>query len=176
MSSRGRFATPADFPQHDGTPYRGLHVRRESLGFVHRLQRPFSVAPCQTLTLRLRFFAVSQATARAATKRIARALGRRGEEGQRRRRGDTRGHAHRSARRGRMTTCSARSRHWRKRGHEERTTPCRKQVSFLNDAKSSLGDAKSSLSDAKSSLGDAESLLGDAKSSLGDAKSSLGER
>jgi hypothetical protein len=32
----GRFATPADFPLHDGTPYRGLHVRRERLGFVPR--------------------------------------------------------------------------------------------------------------------------------------------
>ena len=32
--SRGRFATPADSPLHDGTPYRGLHVRRWGLGFV----------------------------------------------------------------------------------------------------------------------------------------------
>ena len=36
MSSRGRFATPADFPRQDCSPYRGLHVRRESLGCVHR--------------------------------------------------------------------------------------------------------------------------------------------
>jgi hypothetical protein len=35
--SRARFATPADSPRHDGTPYRGLHVRRESLGFGLRL-------------------------------------------------------------------------------------------------------------------------------------------
>jgi hypothetical protein len=34
--SRGRFATPADFPPHDCSPFRGLHVHRESLGFVHR--------------------------------------------------------------------------------------------------------------------------------------------
>jgi hypothetical protein len=34
MSSRGRFAPPADFPLHDCSPYRGLHVRRERLGFV----------------------------------------------------------------------------------------------------------------------------------------------
>jgi hypothetical protein len=27
--SRGRYATPADSPRHDGTPYRGLHVRCE---------------------------------------------------------------------------------------------------------------------------------------------------
>jgi hypothetical protein len=30
VSSRGRFATPADFPLHDCSPYRELHVRRES--------------------------------------------------------------------------------------------------------------------------------------------------
>jgi hypothetical protein len=34
--SRGRFATPADFPLHDGTPCSHIHVRRGSLGFVHR--------------------------------------------------------------------------------------------------------------------------------------------
>jgi hypothetical protein len=34
--SRGRFATPADFPPHDGTPYLELNVRLGSLGFVHR--------------------------------------------------------------------------------------------------------------------------------------------
>jgi hypothetical protein len=34
--SRGRYATPADFAIHDGTPYRGLRVRRWGLGFVHR--------------------------------------------------------------------------------------------------------------------------------------------
>jgi hypothetical protein len=33
--SRGRFATPADFPLHDCSPYSHVHVRRESLGFVH---------------------------------------------------------------------------------------------------------------------------------------------
>ena len=31
-----RFATPAGFPLQDCNPYRGLHVRRESLGCVHR--------------------------------------------------------------------------------------------------------------------------------------------
>ena len=31
--SRGRFATPADFPRHDGTSYRRLRVRRWGLGF-----------------------------------------------------------------------------------------------------------------------------------------------
>ena len=34
--SRGRYATPADSPRHDGTPYRGLRVRRWGLGFAHR--------------------------------------------------------------------------------------------------------------------------------------------
>jgi hypothetical protein len=28
--------TPADFPLHGSSPYRGLHVRRWGLGFVHR--------------------------------------------------------------------------------------------------------------------------------------------
>jgi hypothetical protein len=41
MSSRGRFATPADFPRHDGTPYSHVHVRRERLGFVHRSRTIF---------------------------------------------------------------------------------------------------------------------------------------
>jgi hypothetical protein len=35
MSSRGRFATPADSPLQECSPYRELPVRRESLGFVH---------------------------------------------------------------------------------------------------------------------------------------------
>jgi hypothetical protein len=34
--SHGRFATPVDFPLHDGTSCRGLHARRWGLGFVHR--------------------------------------------------------------------------------------------------------------------------------------------
>jgi hypothetical protein len=38
----GRFATPADSPLHDCSPYRGLHARCESLGFVPRSRgRPF---------------------------------------------------------------------------------------------------------------------------------------
>jgi hypothetical protein len=54
-SSRGRFATPADYPRHDGTSYRGLHVHRECLGFVHRSRdSPFSVAPCQTYAVTIR--------------------------------------------------------------------------------------------------------------------------
>jgi hypothetical protein len=53
--SRGRFATPAEFPLDDCSQYRGLHVRREFLVFVHR-SGPFSVAPCQTLALRFATF------------------------------------------------------------------------------------------------------------------------
>jgi hypothetical protein len=34
--SRGRFATPADSPLQDCSPYSHVHVRRGSLGFVHR--------------------------------------------------------------------------------------------------------------------------------------------
>jgi hypothetical protein len=40
-SSRGRFATPADFPLQDRSPHQGLHERRESLGFVHRARTSF---------------------------------------------------------------------------------------------------------------------------------------
>jgi hypothetical protein len=39
--SRGCYATPADFPLHDGTPHRGLRVRRWGLGFVHRSRAIF---------------------------------------------------------------------------------------------------------------------------------------
>jgi hypothetical protein len=35
------FAMPADFPRHDCTPYRGLHARRGSLGFVRRSRAIF---------------------------------------------------------------------------------------------------------------------------------------
>jgi hypothetical protein len=49
------FATPADFPRHECTPYRGLHVRHTRVA-LSCLQKPFSVAPCQTLFVR---FAVS---------------------------------------------------------------------------------------------------------------------
>jgi hypothetical protein len=39
--SWGRYATPADFPLQDGTPYRELHVRRWGLGFVHHSRTSF---------------------------------------------------------------------------------------------------------------------------------------
>ena len=47
--SRGRYATPAEIPRHDGTPYRGLRVRRWGLGCVHHswtiLNRPVPQSP-----------------------------------------------------------------------------------------------------------------------------------
>jgi hypothetical protein len=55
--SRGRFATAAEFPLLECSPYSHVHVRRERLGFVLR-QGPLSVAPCLTLTLRFAFIAV----------------------------------------------------------------------------------------------------------------------
>jgi hypothetical protein len=45
---RGHFAPRADFPLHDRSPY--SHVRRGSLGFVHR-SRTITVAPRQTLNV-----------------------------------------------------------------------------------------------------------------------------
>jgi hypothetical protein len=41
MDSRDRVATPADFPLHDCSPYRGLHARRGSLGGVPRSRAIF---------------------------------------------------------------------------------------------------------------------------------------
>ena len=39
--SRGRYATPADFPLHDCTPYRWLRARRWGLGFVRHSRAIF---------------------------------------------------------------------------------------------------------------------------------------
>jgi hypothetical protein len=52
---RGRFATPADFPRHDGSPYRTVYHANTHAAKVWDLsvvQGPFPVAPCQTLPLR----------------------------------------------------------------------------------------------------------------------------
>jgi hypothetical protein len=56
--SRGRYETPADFPLQDCSPYRELHVRRESLGFVHRSRASFcrAVRMCQTRSHDSQFF------------------------------------------------------------------------------------------------------------------------
>jgi hypothetical protein len=56
--SRGRYATPADSPRHDGTPYRGLRVRRWGLGFVHH-SRTILYRPRQTPTLRFANFCIA---------------------------------------------------------------------------------------------------------------------
>jgi hypothetical protein len=46
--SRGRFATHADSPRHDGTPYRG-YAYDVGVWDLSIMQGPFAVAPCQTL-------------------------------------------------------------------------------------------------------------------------------
>ena len=49
--SRGRFATPADFPRHDGTRTEG-YAYAAKVWELSIVQGPLSVAPCQTLALR----------------------------------------------------------------------------------------------------------------------------
>jgi hypothetical protein len=56
--TRGRFATPADFPLHDCGPYRGLHVRRESLGFLPRSRGHF-LSPSKPLR-QIRNFCIAE--------------------------------------------------------------------------------------------------------------------
>jgi hypothetical protein len=87
MSSRGRFATPADFALQDSSPYRGLHARRGSLGFAHRsrtsLYHPvpnLSITIFARLCIAVRPFPPSPRIdckrTRAAVTSAARALGR----------------------------------------------------------------------------------------------------
>jgi hypothetical protein len=59
--SRGDYATPADSPLHDGTPYRGLHVRRWGLGFV-RHSRTILCRAVPNLALRFATFASLHST------------------------------------------------------------------------------------------------------------------
>jgi hypothetical protein len=47
--SRGRFTTPADCSRHDHSSYSHVHVRRASLGFVHRPRAIF----CRLLRIRI---------------------------------------------------------------------------------------------------------------------------
>jgi hypothetical protein len=55
-SSHGRFATPADFPPQECSPYRGRHARRDSWGGVSR-SRVISLSPrAQTLYRPIRSF------------------------------------------------------------------------------------------------------------------------
>jgi hypothetical protein len=53
--SRGRYATPADFPRHDGTAYRGLRVSRWGLGLVHRSRAVFCHAVIRHFCIRCRW-------------------------------------------------------------------------------------------------------------------------
>jgi hypothetical protein len=56
--SRDRFATPADFPGHDCSPYRGIHARRERLGFVYR-SRTLFYRPVPNLSSPIRNFCIA---------------------------------------------------------------------------------------------------------------------
>jgi hypothetical protein len=61
--SRGCFATPADSPPHDCSPYSHVHLRRERLGFVHRSRTLFCrPAPNPNATIRNFFTAVRPLT------------------------------------------------------------------------------------------------------------------
>jgi hypothetical protein len=55
--SRGRFASPADFPFQDCSPYSHVHVRRECLGFVPR-SRANGCRPVPNLSVTIRNFCV----------------------------------------------------------------------------------------------------------------------
>jgi hypothetical protein len=57
--SHGRFATPADSARHECSPYRGLHVRRESVGCVHRSRAFLCRARAKPLTFRFATFCVA---------------------------------------------------------------------------------------------------------------------
>jgi predicted nucleic acid-binding Zn ribbon protein len=71
--SRGRYATPADSPPHDGTPYRGIRVRRWGLGFVHH-SRAIPIAPCQPKSFRFATFASLYAASTASRRTRLRLL------------------------------------------------------------------------------------------------------
>jgi hypothetical protein len=61
---RGRYATPADFPLHGATPYRGLRVRRWGLGFVHHSRAILCRAVPNPSLLRRLYDAAGTATQR----------------------------------------------------------------------------------------------------------------
>ena len=61
-----RDATPADVPLHDCSPYSHVHVRRESLGFVHQC-RP---VPTCNVTVRNVFIAVLLASTRSGQQTL----------------------------------------------------------------------------------------------------------
>jgi hypothetical protein len=58
IAHAGRYATPAAFPRHDGTPYRGLRVRRDRLGFVYRSRAVFCRA-VPNLSVSIRNFCIA---------------------------------------------------------------------------------------------------------------------
>jgi hypothetical protein len=60
--SQGRFATPADFSLHGGSPCTGGYTYDVGVWALSIVQGPFSVAPCQTLALRSATFASLDAT------------------------------------------------------------------------------------------------------------------
>jgi hypothetical protein len=57
--SRGRFAMPADFTLHDGSPYSHVHVRRERLGVVARSSTIFCRA-VPNLGVTIRNFCIAE--------------------------------------------------------------------------------------------------------------------
>jgi hypothetical protein len=56
MSSRGRFATPADFPLQDCSPCTEGNTYDTELWALSLVQGPLSVALCQTLIVRFATF------------------------------------------------------------------------------------------------------------------------
>jgi hypothetical protein len=67
--SRGRYATYADFPRHDGSAYWGLRVRRRGLRFVHHSRTILCRAvPKPQVTIRNFFIAVRPVRPSAFTR------------------------------------------------------------------------------------------------------------
>jgi hypothetical protein len=72
---RGRFATPADSPRQDCSPYSQVHVRRDSLGFVHR-SRSLFCRPRAKPWPTLRFVPVLRCLQNTTTQRTPQGCGR----------------------------------------------------------------------------------------------------
>jgi hypothetical protein len=68
--SRGRFATPADSPLHDQSPYQGLHVRRGSLGFAP-CSRTIFCPPVPNLSVTIRNCCIAVRPRRPRSRREA---------------------------------------------------------------------------------------------------------
>jgi hypothetical protein len=56
MAHASRFTTPADLPPHEFSPYSHVHVRRESLGIVHRSRAIIFCRPVPNLVFRFATF------------------------------------------------------------------------------------------------------------------------